>query len=486
VVLAFYTFSRHERVEEVIDLAFIKTVQLPPKPHVRQPVPEAKAPVTHRILSAGAARSTVKPATVTEFSNQRIMQGVKNPSLEAAAKATSQVATNAKINQVTDVSLGEPSSVPGESAAGSGLLGDQTKAGGNSGKGSGFGRGSFGGGRQDGKGEVGKAPRGLASLTKITDSADVGGMSQPSRPRGEPGGRVIGKGKDIEGALRLARLKHRLSDWWADPTSLTGLANWINKNTNIYVAFVKGGAIELTNPMLMKVPLVIMTGHDPAVIRRRRDQFLAVVQPTSKAPTSLETPLMTRKRIGKSLAGIQHPKIISMETRLTKRERMALRKYLVEKGGVLFYDDCGLNSLNWPLMQILINELRDIIPEYPVMPIPNNHELYNCFYELGGPPWSVASLWEHDGPIGPIPEQLKGVFINDRLAVILSQRDYLCGAKTVSVHAGKMHRLTSAYQFLTNVVVYALTRGGISDYSNYVSDISEKAPIIPPATPDLR
>jgi len=496
VVLAFYIFSLHERVEEVIDLAFLEPVQSPPKPRSRQPyvpkalpepmpmteeftfvtkVAEAKAPAMRGILSAGPARSTVKPATVTEYSSQRIMQGVSNPSLEAAAKVTSQITTNAKISQVADVRLGEPSSVPGESAAGSGLLGEKTTTGGSGGEGSGLGRGSFSGGDgQGGKGGIGKTPTGIASLTKITDSTSVsdslkdisgnvslGDMPMPPLPKGEPGGRVIGRGKDIKGVVRFTRLKHRLSDWWADPTSIMGLVKWINARTQIRADLnVEGGAIELTNPNLMKAPLVIMTGHAPSVVRQRMGQFSAV-------------------------------QATSAEKRLMQPERVALRKYLVEKGGLLFYDDCGLNSRHWPLMQTLLNELRDVMPEYSAAPIPNDHELYSCFYELGGAPWGVASLWKHDGPIGPIPERLKGILIGDRLAIVLSQRDYLCGAKTVNVHAGKVHKLSGAYQFLTNVVVYALTHGKISDYSNYVPNIpstqlSETAPIAPPATPNLK
>jgi len=204
----------------------------------------------------------------------------------------------------------------------------------------------------------------------------------------------------------------------------------------------------------MKAPLVFMTGHAPAVIRRRMGQFQAT-QPTT------------------------------LNSQLTRPERVALRKYLLEAGGMLFYDDCGLDSVNWPLMQTLINELRIALPEYQVMPIPNDHEVYNCYYKLGGPPWGVASLWRHDGPIGKIPNYLKGLFIDGRLAVILSMRDYLCAAKTVNVHAGKVHKVTGAYQFLTNVVIYALTHGKISDYSNYVPEIDESQTRIPQKAPGV-
>jgi hypothetical protein len=38
------------------------------------------------------------------------------------------------------------------------------------------------------------------------------------------------------------------------------------------------------------------------------------------------------------------------------------------------------------------------------------------------------------------------------------------------VHSGKICQQATSYRFLTNVVVYALTHGNISDYSNYVPE----------------
>jgi len=495
VVLALYIFNIPEKVEEALDFDFFKPVRKP-NPRVRRAytpkvlpkpvltteeleyateVDKSKPPAMRGVLSAGSQRSSVKPATVTEFTSQRIMQGASNPSLEAAAKVTSQVTTDAKIDQITDVSLGEPSSIPGESAAGSGLLADQTAVGGSGGLGSGLSRGEFGEGGQGGSGGMGRgAPIGIESLTLMTGSNDMasalkdvavdvslGQLPVVPLARGEPGGKVVGRGRDITGVLRFTRLKHRLADWWADPTSVIGLVNWINAKTKIRADInVEGGSLELTNPNLMRCPLVIMTGHDPELVCRYKSYF----------DNCMFTP---------------------SDMRLTPQERAALRKYLVEKGGLLFYDDCGLDSVNWPLMLKLISELRSVMPEYPAMFIPNDHELYSCFYELGGPPWGVAGIWRH-GPKGPIPKRLKGVFIGDDLAVILSHRDYLCGAQTVNVHAGKVHKASGAYRFMTNVAVYSLTHGGISDYKDYVPDDSSKddelpqrAPMTPRATPNV-
>lgn len=489
VILACYILGIDERVEQIIDMTFYEPAKVKPrtreyrpkvlpKPLVSTegaiPISSAEEPSTRQFASSFSVKSTVEGTTVTEYTNRHLTGNIENPAILTPAQNAITVATAAKFSGVSDVSLPEGTPTPGATTVGTGMPGGKSRSGGNAG-GSGTGRGSFGSGPgQDisnyssRSNHPGLAMTKTTDVTNLTDSLEdiatdvsLGGVLVEPLPKGEPGGRVIGKGKDIKGVIRFTRLKHRLSDWWADPTSVIGLVNWLNAKTQIRADLnVEGGAVKLTDANLLKMPLIIMTGHDPAVVRCRMATFQAV-QPTP------------------------------LEKRMPEQERLALRKYLVAKGGLLFYDDCGLNSAQWPLMQMLINELRTVMPEYAISPIPNDHELYSCFYELGGPPWGVATLWKHDGPKGPISKNLKGIFIADRLAVIFSQRDYLCAAKTVNVHAGKVHRVSGAYKFMINVAVYALTHGGISDYADYVPDdrskdqkFPKRAPITPRATPN--
>jgi hypothetical protein len=91
---------------------------------------------------------------------------------------------------------------------------------------------------------------------------------------------------------------------------------------------------------------------------------------------------------------------------------------------------------------------------------------------------------------GPIPKYLQALVINGRLAVVLSGRDYLCAAETVNVHSGKICKVSAVYRFMTNVVIYSLTHGKISDYSDYVPEndsnaaiVPRRAPVVPQATP---
>ena len=123
-------------------------------------------------------------------------------------------------------------------------------------------------------------PKGLSMIKNIsvadTGLADVakavtlGKVAVAPLPKGEPGGRVIGRGKDIQGVFRLVRIHHDLADWWADQSSMVALTEWLNSQTKIKTDMnVEGGSLRLTDPKLSKAPLVFFTGHDPNHVRSR-------------------------------------------------------------------------------------------------------------------------------------------------------------------------------------------------------------------------
>jgi len=271
----------------------------------------------------------------------------------------------------------------GDSAMGLGLLkGDAQSGGSGTGIGGGKGRGSLGSGINIREEILDIQTRLGLAMTQTTRAVDMetafedlvkdislGQQVVSPLPKGEPGGRVIGRGKEIIGVFRFVRLKHPFSDWWDDPTALTGIANWLNERTQIRTDLnVEGGAVTLTDANLMKSPLVIMTGHDPALLR-----------------------LINR---------FTHVPLPEFRRGLTTSEKIALRKYLIDKGGMLFSDDCGHNSVEYPFTHIVVSALRSVLPEYPVTSIPNDHEIYNCYYRLGGPPQGANMFWIH-GPKGP-------------------------------------------------------------------------------------
>lgn len=243
-----------------------------------------------------------------------------------------------------------------------------------------------------------------------------------------------GKGTEIRGHIRLIRLKHSLSDWWQDPTAIPSFAKWLDENTNLRTDMrYAGGSLRLTDPRILDAPLVIMTGHDKDIT------------------------------VGRNLA-----KEGPLKNSFSAPERAALRKYIIEQGGMLFFDDCGFNGL---FAAIVADELQTIFPEYPLEYLPHHHELYNIYYQLPLPPSGGDVFWGSENQ--PKPTQFKyqkGITINKRLAVVYNRKDYMCAMETVEIESRTMLRLrrsTDVHRFMANLLVYAMKYGGNTDRSGY-------------------
>ena len=276
------------------------------------------------------------------------------------------------------------------------------------------------------------------ALTEVVEEVTLGNEEVLSLPPGEPGGRVIGRGKDIRGVLRFTRVRHSLSDWWTNPSALNHFAKWVNERTKIRTDLnVAGGPPKLTDATLMKTPLIFMTGHDPALVR------------------------------SKNLMGSQYGGG-KLDSKLSKAEIIALRKYLVEKGGFLIFDDCGVNAPAQAMTRIFLAQMRRAMPEYHIERVPNNHEIYHNFHTVGGPPIGFDIYWWGEQPVRR--NFLEGISVDGKLSVLISRRDYLCAMRTISVPGFPVHYSPAVYRFLTNVAIYALTHGGISDYSGYIPE----------------
>ena len=92
---------------------------------------------------------------------------------------------------------------------------------------------------------------------------------------------------------------------------MPSLFKWLAKNTCIRADMkFKGGSLRLTEPEIQDAPLIFMTGHDKDIT------------------------------VGRGLAK-DGPLLDGFST----EERAALRRNIVERGGMLFFDDCGFNGL---------------------------------------------------------------------------------------------------------------------------------------------
>ncbi|RKU12553.1 hypothetical protein C6503_17345 [Candidatus Poribacteria bacterium] len=277
-----------------------------------------------------------------------------------------------------------------------------------------------------------------SNIDDVDRKINLGFNEVPPAPKGEPHGHVIGRGKDIRGVFRFSRIRHSLSDWWADASALNALTHWLNERTKIKTDMnVSGGAMKLTDANLQKSPLVFMTGHDPALV-------------------------LSRNLLGRQYGGGK------MDGRLSDAEAAGLRRYLVEKGGLLVFDDCGVNAPAQAMIRLFLAQMRFVMPEYHVQRIPNDHEIYSNFYEMGGPPVGFDIFWWGTRP--PKRNYLESISVGDKLSVIVVRRDYMCAMESVSLPTRNVHYSPGVYRFMTNVVVYALTHGQISDYSGYVPE----------------
>lgn len=268
----------------------------------------------------------------------------------------------------------------------------------------------------------------------LGDGFDTAFRNLVKIPKEKLGGVLEGTGSEIRGHIRLIRLKHSLSDWWQDPTAIPALIKWLEEQTPIRADMdFAGGALRITDPQIMDAPLIIMTGHDKDIT------------------------------VGRGLA-----KEGPLQTGFTPAERAALRKYIVEKGGMLFFDDCGFHGL---FAHIVADELKQIFPEYPLEILPHEHELYSIYYHLSKPPTGGDVFWGNENNAQPTQFRYqKAIVIDDRLAVVYNRKDYLCAMETAEIESRTMLRLrrsTDVYRFMSNLLIYALKYGGNTDRTGY-------------------
>ncbi len=462
-IAGIYLVTQTEQFKDLVGAEVLQPKE-PPKPKVRKPVVKPvikptvptqntvvveQVQVQPRVTTAFEAKSNFQPQTVLEFSNQTVrVDAPINPNIPRV------VTPNAPVPQVVTHTDLPVSDAPGALAFSAPVATAPSAGPAN------IGRGVAGGAVQV---KVAfERPPGLAmvehvgaardALGDVVENITLGNVEVPPLPRGEPGGRVIGKGRDIRGVFRFTRIRHSLSDWWADASSLNALTKWLNERTKIKTDMnVEGGALKLTDANLFKTPFVFMTGHDPSLTR-------------------------SRNLLGRQYGGGK------MDSRLTETEAAGMRRYLVEKGGFLVFDDCGVNAPAQAMIRLFLAQMRYVMPEYQIERIENDHEVYDNFYEMGGPPVGFDIFWWGTRP--PKRNYLEGISVGEKLSVIVVRRDYMCAMESVSLPTRSVHYSPGVYRFMTNVVVYALTHGSISDYSGYVPEDTLAKKELPTRAPE--
>ena len=231
---------------------------------------------------------------------------------------------------------------------------------------------------------------------------------------------IHGNGNNIIGLVHIAEVFYSDGSFWSQGKP-TALERWINKRSRLQVRFI---------PQQTTVKSVYLS--PPREI------------PAEKVDSDglFNQPMLLLDSDSKDT-----------EVYLSAAERENLRRYLVEKGGFLFVDDSS--STEGEFYRSIRRMLEELLPTYSIEPIPDDHEIYGCYYRMGGPPVGMSGM-------RPINGSLEGISINGRLAVLISQRGYW------DLFTGRIgYYSPGAMRFGTNMIVYAVTRGHISDNSEY-------------------
>lgn len=200
----------------------------------------------------------------------------------------------------------------------------------------------------------------------------------------------------------FATARYRSGDWDSAPLVPANLIDSLARYTAIPVA-PEGVAVALAGPELFRYPFLFLTGHLPL--------------------------------------------------RFDAAESANLRQW-VERGGLLFVDDHN-HDIDGQFAKTAGAEIRRLFGGDSLRPLPNDHELYRCFFRFpDGPPTTSHELngWGDN----LVHEHLFAVVRAGRIAVLLSHKDY---SSEWDYHPqSKRFASVDNTRFGVNLLVYALTR----------------------------
>ncbi|GAB5553869.1 MAG: DUF4159 domain-containing protein [Saprospiraceae bacterium] len=136
----------------------------------------------------------------------------------------------------------------------------------------------------------------------------------------------------------------------------------------------------------------------------------------------------------------------------TKRERENFKKY-INNGGFVFVDDCN-HDIDGLFAKSFERQIAEIFGPNALKKIPNNHEIYNIFFEFeDGPPTTSQELngWGDD----IVHDYLKAIEINGRIGLLYSNKDY--GCEWDYDFRNKRWNKIDDTRFGVNIIMYALT-----------------------------
>ncbi|MCK5833243.1 DUF4159 domain-containing protein [bacterium] len=193
----------------------------------------------------------------------------------------------------------------------------------------------------------------------------------------------------------VARLKYSGSgDWYANPSSLPNLLEYVGKNTGIPAVFT-GKYIEPSDDDFFNYPYLYMTGHG--------------------------------------------------DVRFSEHDVARMREYLTN-GGFIHADD------NYGMDKSLRREIKRIFPDKELVELPFDHEIYHCFFNF---PQGLPKIHEHDGKP---PQGFGIFHEGRLVLYYTYETDLGDGWEDSDVHNDPPEKREEALKMGTNIVVYTLTR----------------------------
>lgn len=197
----------------------------------------------------------------------------------------------------------------------------------------------------------------------------------------------------VEAKFTIARVKYSGGgDWYANRTAIPNWLKGLRERVGIDTAEDQV-VVRLTDRSLFKYPIIFMTGHG--------------------------------------------------NIRLSDEEVRALRFYLTH-GGFLFADD------TYGMDKSFRREIKKVFPDKELVPVPDDHPIYHCFYDLPGLP----KIHEHDGD----PAQGFAIYHDGRMVVFYTfSSDISDGLEDPDVHHDPPEVREQAMRMAINIAVYVLT-----------------------------
>lgn len=223
--------------------------------------------------------------------------------------------------------------------------------------------------------------------------------------------------KDIKGFIKLALVRYRTDfrdfggepDWNTSPAALRNIAEYLREHTGLAADYKYVLKLDSEEMIRQKIPLIYMQGHATFEV--------------------------------------------------SDAEVNQLGNYLRD-GGFLLLDDSRF-LIGGPFDRAAREMVKRALGSDVVFEkVSNDHWLYHCFYDFGGPPAGddVVSMWDRPTGTKTVYEFLEAVYYQGRMVVLMSNKSYN-NAWNFDSH-WRTGGNTRQLQFAVNIVVFALTQPG--------------------------